>query len=178
MENLARKVPLTNPGPANNDVISAGTPIKRKPAGFWRRFAATMLDGVALGIILSPITIGLSMLMGGFSPPPEAGPDLVNLGIQTGISYLFQFVAIYFYFGYFYSKKGASPGKMVLNLKIVDTNAGRNPGYWKAFFRETIGKALSALSLGIGFLMVVFRKDGKALHDIVFSTQVLHEPKE
>ena len=38
---------------------------------------------------------------------------------------------------------------------------------------ETVGKFLSALILMIGFIMAGFRQDKRALHDLLFRTQVL-----
>lgn len=178
MDNLAQAQQA--PTAQGNDTISVGGPIQRKPGGFGRRLLAVFLDGFIMGMILTPITIGLALAMKGFYPAPGSGAqaDPTMTLIHLGISYLAQFVAIYFYYGWFYSNKGATPGKMVLGLKVIDTSAGRNVSYWRAFFRETVGKGVSGLTLMIGFLMAAFRKDGKALHDIMFGTQVLHEPKK
>jgi uncharacterized RDD family membrane protein YckC len=50
-----------------------------------------------------------------------------------------------------------------------------SPG--KALYRETIGKFLSVLLLFSGYLMVIFRRDKRALHDIMSKSQVLRKVK-
>jgi len=92
-------------------------------------------------------------------------------------SYVISFGIPLFYYVWFYKNKGATPGKMLMRLRVSRADTGTNLTYWRAFFRETIGKFLSAIVLCIGFLLVVFRQDKRALHDLLFNTQVTYEPK-
>ncbi len=136
-------------------------------AGFWRRFVAVFLDGIIIGVATFPIGIILGITVQFVSPGSVL---LLNLA-----SWAVNLVAVYFYYGYFYSNKGASPGKMVMGLRVINSENGKNLTYLEAFLREAFGKLISALPLFIGYLMAAFRGDKKALHDLIFKTQVLHQ---
>lgn len=197
------RMPFQIPG----DEPTGGTPFRPtvagpisniSPGGFWRRVASTIVDGICLSLMLLPLTLGVTLggalLNGG---RPELG---VFFFIQTAFSYLLQAVAIFFYYGWFYSNRGATPGKMLMGLKVVQTATGTYLGYWRTFFRETIGKwlqlfivmpvAFGLIMAGMApwqvglisvivvlapFVMIGLRSDKKGLHDIVFGTQVLHK---
>lgn len=90
---------------------------------------------------------------------------------------ILRFGVIFLYFGWFYAERASSPGKMLLNLEIYEASTGRKLGYWRTFFRETIGKFLSAVMLGFGFLIVLARGDRRALHDLIFDSRVVQKSK-
>ena len=79
----------------------------------------------------------------------------------------------FFYYGWFYKNKGATPGKMIFKMKVVDFESGQNIGYGKMFLREFVGKFCSALILGFGFFMIAWRQDKRGLHDLIAGTQVI-----
>jgi uncharacterized RDD family membrane protein YckC len=56
---------------------------------------------------------------------------------------------------------------------VINKSNGKNLGYFRTFFRETIGKFCSGVIFLIGFIMVAIREDKMALHDLIFDTQVL-----
>jgi uncharacterized RDD family membrane protein YckC len=74
------------------------------------------------------------------------------------------------YHVYFWSVKGATPGKELLELRVV-TDDGRSPIPLASALRRALGYLLSAASLGLGFLMVIF--GGRGLHDRIASTRVV-----
>jgi uncharacterized RDD family membrane protein YckC len=74
------------------------------------------------------------------------------------------------YHVYFWSVKGATPGKELLDLR-VETEDGVSPLPLGRAALRAFGYLLSAASLGIGFLMVAF--SGCGLHDRVSSTRVV-----
>jgi uncharacterized RDD family membrane protein YckC len=75
------------------------------------------------------------------------------------------------YFGFFYSRKGATPGKWTFGIRV--RHQGHHPGFFRSILRETVGKAVSVALLFGGFVMSAFRKDKLALHDLVFETRVI-----
>ncbi len=79
------------------------------------------------------------------------------------------------YYTSFYTCYGASPGKMFLGLRIVDYYSGENLGIMQTLVRESFGKWLSALFFGLGFILPLLRADGRALHDLFVSSQVIRE---
>ncbi len=144
------------------------------PGGFWWRFLATFLDGCILSVFMMPISIVFQIAIAAIGAVDgESTESVLLLLLVTGLQILFQLVAIFFYYGWFYSNKGATPGKMAVGLTVVNAETGTNIGYWRAFGRETIGKFISAVTLMIGFLIAGLTKEKTALHDIIFSTRVM-----
>src|SRR4051812_40249804 len=84
-------------------------------SGFWRRFAAVLLDGVLLGIV--------GFILGAILGFDRAG---VN-GISTllGVAY----------FTYFEGSTGQTLGKRALGIRVIDLGAGGSIGYGRAFIR-------------------------------------------
>ncbi len=74
------------------------------------------------------------------------------------------------YHVYFWSVKGATPGKELLDLR-VETEDGASPIPVGRATLRVFGYLLSAASLGVGFLMVAF--GGSGLHDRVSGTRVV-----
>ena len=66
------------------------------------------------------------------------------------------------------SKFGQTPGKKAYDIKVVDDTTFENIGFFRAFIRF-IAFLFSATIL-LGLLPPFFRKDRKALHDIICST--------
>ncbi len=157
--------------PLNLNVTEAPQ-VAVEPAGFWIRFVAVFVDGMIFGFIQYPLRIPayiLTMVMGNEST------------LASGLSILWMVVAyiasFYFYFGWFYSNKGATPGKLLVNIRVLRDDTGTHLSYGQAIGREFLGKFLSALTLGIGYFLAAFREDKKALHDLVFSTRVVRVRK-
>ena len=149
------------------------------PGGFWRRVGAAMIDSATYSVLQFPFTflygfvLGVSgVLNGADSQHNTTMPVLLAIG-----SYIISFAVAFFYYGWFYKNKGATPCKMLMRLRVARADTGTNLTYWRTFFRETIGKILSSLVLFIGFLLVAFRQDKRGLHDLLFNTQVTYEPK-
>lgn len=67
---------------------------------------------------------------------------------------------------------GRTIGKMLTGLRIV-----RKDGYPASFsaivLRHTLGYALTALSLGLGFIISALNRNGRALHDYLAGTTVI-----
>ena len=140
---------------------------KEMPAGFWVRFVAALVDGIIVACLEFPLDrlIGVDL-------------NYVELNIRSLSSIGVSLIIIFFYYGWFYKNKGATPGKILMGLKVVNQINGKNLGYTRSFFRETLGKLCSGVIFFIGFLIVAFRKDKRALHDLIFDTQVLKQKEE
>ena len=75
------------------------------------------------------------------------------------------------YAAYFTGLMGRTPGKMILGLKVVDTQ-GRAPGFLRALLRAVLGIVGTAL-VCIGHLPVFFDPAHRALHDRLLGTRVI-----
>ncbi len=116
-------------------------------AGFWIRFAAVLIDAV----ILTVVNLVLSAIF---------GSTAALLGLALGIVYTIGF----------WTASGATPGKMVFGLRVLTVD-GDPIGLDKAVLRY-IGLWVNVLTLGIGYLMIAFRKDKRGLHDLIAGTIV------
>jgi uncharacterized RDD family membrane protein YckC len=139
-------------------------------AGFWIRAGAKMIDFVILWIAEMAFLFALMPIFGisFFSPARGTAPNLAFLLI-----YPFLIGFSFAYSVYFVGKYGATPGKMALGLKIV-SSSGQPVGYGKAFARM-LGEMLSGLICYMGYIMVAFNDEKKALHDQICDTRVIRK---
>jgi uncharacterized RDD family membrane protein YckC len=63
-----------------------------------------------------------------------------------------------------------------LGIRIMRTD-GRPVRLGAIFARNVIGYFLTALTLGIGFLIAVINKSGRSLHDYIAGTVVVYARK-
>lgn len=68
--------------------------------------------------------------------------------------------------------RGQSLGKFLTGITIVNADGSRI-GLVTVLRRNLLGYAITAVTLGIGFLSTVFSRKGRALHDIVAGTVVV-----
>lgn len=136
-------------------------------AGFWIRVVAAVIDSFAAGAIQMTFAALLGVVIGltnGGDAEAQSG-----LAIVTGFFSIVIGVAYYVFFtGYC----GQTPGKMALRIKVIRTD-GSDMDYGRALLRETLGKFVSGILLGIGYLMVAFDPQKQGLHDKIADTYVI-----
>lgn len=71
---------------------------------------------------------------------------------------------------------GRSIGKMLTGLQIVKAD-GHDASFASITMRHLIGYPLTLLTLGLGFLLSAFTKNGRALHDLIGGTVVVYGRK-
>lgn len=120
-------------------------------AGFWRRFAAFLIDGIILGIISAILIFIFDQ----------------NLTTLAGV-----IIGWLYYALQESSERQATLGKTVLGIYVTDTE-GRRISFLRATGRH-FAKILSGLILLIGYIMAAFTARKQALHDMIASTLVLH----
>ena len=115
--------------------------------GFWIRVLAAIIDGVILSI--AGAVIGAIL-----------GNDLTAQGtasvLNIIIGWLYEALMVS-------SERQATVGKMALGLIVTDVD-GRRISFARATGRH-FAKYLSAIILGIGFIMVAFDRRKQGLHD-------------
>jgi uncharacterized RDD family membrane protein YckC len=140
-------------------------------AGFWIRFVAAIMDGLALGIVVGPVWAILALMIG------VAGErvDMPGIGIHLvrGIVIwsLFTFAGWIYEASLESSSKQATLGKMALGLKVTDEN-GRRITFARASGRF-FSKILSRMIFLIGYIMAGFTARKQALHDMIAGTLVV-----
>lgn len=129
-----------------------------RPAGFWRRGAALGADALWLFCVSGALTWLL------FGTPLSAGAGLAS-GLIHDLLPAVVFVAGWRWFG-------MTPGKLLLELRVVDVRGGGHPTLMRSILRY-LGYFISALPLGLGFLWAVFDRRNEAWHDKLARTRVM-----
>lgn len=141
-----------------------------RPAGFWIRLVAALIDGailISFTLILVGVIPGVSLseYLGNISldlEPEETTPlwfDVVDITLNA----MYSAVLVWLW--------SATIGKMIFRLHVVRTDGskvgfGRALARWGCYF-------LSIITLGIGFLIIAFRRDKRGLHDLICDTMVV-----
>nr|WP_031347972.1 RDD family protein [Sulfurimonas hongkongensis] len=73
------------------------------------------------------------------------------------------------------SKFGQTPGKKAYEMEVVDSKNGEHIGFFRAILRFVAFLFTAATLLGL--FLPLYRKDRKALHDILANTLVVVEKK-
>jgi uncharacterized RDD family membrane protein YckC/Tfp pilus assembly major pilin PilA len=131
-------------------------------AGFWKRAAAILIDGVV--IIVASAMLGAVIGSGGAKAAKDA---------ESVINFIVFFGQWIYFAGMESSMRGATLGKMALGIKVVDLD-GNKISFGQATGRY-FGKIISALTLGIGFLMAAFTQSKQTLHDKMASCLVVNK---
>jgi len=118
---------------------------------------AVILDGVWIGALL----FVAALPFGGLRNPTGSL-------VAGALSLLVGIVVPVLGWGLF----GATPGKALLGLRVIGGGRRRGLGIGRAFLR-VCGMMVSSAVLGIGFLMVAFTRDKRALHDLLADTAVM-----
>jgi uncharacterized RDD family membrane protein YckC/Tfp pilus assembly protein PilE len=120
-------------------------------AGFWRRWAAAVIDGILYYIVA--IAIGLAL-----------GDGLGSTALAIAAAWLYHALMQS-------SSRQATLGKMALGVKVTSVEGERI-----SFLRATgryFATILSSLLLMIGYLMAAFTQRKQALHDMIAGTLVV-----
>jgi uncharacterized RDD family membrane protein YckC len=148
--------------------MPASSRTEEEAAGFGIRLVAALVDSMILGIPLLVATLlwGTFALDGG-----DGGPRSIPEGILAAASIGFPLVCLAYYV-LFWGVRGATPGKSLLGLS-VQTDDGETPIGVKRAALRMVGYLVSTLILGLGFVMIAFSDDKRALHDRVAGTRVM-----
>lgn len=143
-------------------------------AGFWIRTAALFIDSLILSVVIVPIFLAVGFGSGLFrSFDPEHGPG-AGVAVVFLLMEVVIFVLVLVYQVYFITKKGGTPGKLALGLKIVNAADGSYLSVGKAVGRY-FAYMLSGMILYIGYIIAAFDSEKRALHDHICSTRVIYQ---
>jgi uncharacterized RDD family membrane protein YckC len=135
--------------------------------GFWIRFVAYLIDGLIVGF--ASVALQAILLPGLRS---SAGITRGSAALALiGIAYLVGVAMAATYEGLFVYKLGATPGKMVLGLRVVRPDGG--PVSLGRAVGRYFAKMLSAIIMLIGFIMAGFDREKRALHDMLVDPRVI-----
>lgn len=122
-----------------------------------RRLGAILVD-----LILFNIVTGLLLLLAS-----QIAPDLGTFDDHVAsVDFVLPFLILVSWLIW-----QASPGKTLLNCRIVNHANGARPRPSQMVVRM-IGYLLSALPAGLGFLWILFQRDRRGFHDLLAGTAV------
>lgn len=146
-------------------------------AGVCRRAAATLVDMllfVGLTVLLVYPVLGAidwTRASTSYDDMIDAVSDRSFVSHASGMIGLWT-ASWWCYFVVGWGAAGATPGKWLLGLRLID-HQGRYPiGMSRAALR-LVAYMVSSLTLGTGHMLMVFRLDRRALHDILAGTRVV-----
>jgi uncharacterized RDD family membrane protein YckC len=130
-------------------------------AGFWPRVGAQLLDA----LWMLPVGVLLALL-----------GDLARggRGLSSGADLFLQMISALLIL-LFWVTRQATPGKMVLRLRVVDAETGRTPPFGRLVIRY-FGYILSGLPLGLGYLWMIWDPRRQCWHDRLARTLVVQDP--
>lgn len=132
--------------------------------GFWLRVAATLIDSLLIVLLTTPL---LYSIYG----DQYFNPNQVAAGFwDVVISWLLPALAVII-FWYF---KGASPGKMIFRLRIVDAET-LGPAHMRQLVIRYLGYFVSSIPLGGGLLWVAYDRRKQGWHDKLAKTVVIRD---
>jgi uncharacterized RDD family membrane protein YckC len=136
---------------ANNQIIV-------KPAGFWIRVLATILDTV---IVMVPLSFISYLITGAWDG------DIYT----SFLSLLYYLILPIIWFGY-------TVGKRMVGIRIVKVN-GEKVGIGTMLMRVIVASLVYGITLGIAVIVSAFmiglRKDKRSIHDFIAGTYVTYE---
>ena len=134
-------------------------------AGFWIRVAATIFDSLFL--------MGVSLLI--FNPLRRL------FGVYGAVFSRIDLLEILFSLLYFILLTwwtGQTLGKIITGIRVIPTGEGRgNLSAGQVILREVVGKFLSSLVFGLGYMWVGWNKKKKGWHDLIANTFVIREKR-
>jgi len=140
-------------------------------AGLFRRVAAMLYDGL---VVLALWLVATMALIPFFGAPAQ---DEVQVLIPGAYQWLYQgyLLAICAAFFCFFWLRGQTLGMVSWRLKVVDRQ-GLRISHSQALLRF-VGALLCWASCGLGYLWILFDRQGRSWADILSSTEVVVLPK-
>lgn len=122
--------------------------------GFWARWVAALLDILIFAVLGLGIIAGLGTI----------APLQLILGLSWGSTAVLLFL--------FWLWGGATPGKMLMRLKVVPVQGGPDLTGKRVLMRM-LGYLVSMLTIGIGFVPIAFDSESRSLADRMAGTVVV-----
>lgn len=127
--------------------------------GFWRRLGASLIDSLTQFALVFVVLMVISLFLRNTPAISTAMEVLINLSMVVIVLFMWR-------------RYGATPGKMVLDMKVVDATTGELPSLKQCVIRY-LGYMLSALPLCLGFISVAWNPKKQSWHDRLAGTVVI-----
>ncbi|MBR9787466.1 MAG: RDD family protein [Vibrionaceae bacterium] len=131
-------------------------------AGFWVRFGAVLIDTFLFLLITMPL---LCWIYGDYYLNSD---ELILGSWDFLLNWIFPFVGTVLFWVY----RSATPGKMALNLQVVNAETGEPLSVGKSILRY-VAYYISIIPLCFGFIWIAFSGKKQGWHDIIANTVVV-----
>ena len=145
---------------------------ERTYAGFWVRLCAYAIDSVIVFLLLLVVRIFMSGVMALVEGTPLGENVLFHYTLKDIVLYVFH--VLYFILFTYYT--GTTPGKKLLNLRVIGADS-TNLTIIDVLYRETIGRFLCGATMNIGYIMAGTDREKRGLHDMLCDTRVIYARK-
>ena len=158
----------------------AGGMAAATPGGVLRRAFATLVDMVLLCSLCVAVALPVVRTVDWAALPSNPEEVTQRLGDKAFVARVAGVVGMWIalwwcYFVVGWGLLGATPGKWLAGLRVID-HKGRYPiGVSRAVMR-LCAYSVSSLTFGVGHLVMLFRRDRCALHDLLAGTRVVRRP--
>ena len=149
--------------PDNTYTLQTAEQFTHKPAGFWVRFWAYLIDLLVISSVTSIVIYPLFRLFGW---DVQGTTWYAPIGIITGLIFYAYFIVMTKFFN-------QTVGKMIFGLRVVSLN-NEDITLLTIVFREWIGRFFSATIWPL-YWIVGFTPKKQGLHDFIADTMVVHE---
>jgi uncharacterized RDD family membrane protein YckC len=95
-----------------------------------------------------------------------------SAGVGTGLLVGFALLIAYAIWALKLFARGTTPGKNMLGMRVIK-ESGEHAGFGTMLIREWIGKWISGLILGLGYIWILLDRDRQGWHDKLVSTYVV-----
>gem|GEM_PF-945316 len=148
-------------GTSQTDTGSRDAFTSMEYAGFWVRLLACVLDTVLLLMVAVPLELmfyGPQVLFA--TESPGLAYDVINYGLPV------------FSVMVFWRYRAATPGKIMMDIYIVDADTLRQPTFGRLILRY-LGYYVSIFTLFLGFFWIGWDKRKQGFHDKIAKTVVI-----
>jgi len=165
--------PAASPAPGAAPASPAPIAVTVRYGGFWRRWLAFIVDGLIIGAVMLPFGVGLGFAQLGtmLNSDEMNGETIMSMIAASMLVWMIRVMVSFLYgAGFESSRFQATPGKMMVGVRVTTLEGGR-VSFGRAAGRQ-LGKWLSGLILCIGYLLVAFSDRKQGLHDMLAGTLV------
>lgn len=174
--------PGYGPPPAYGNAPGAGYgyapgPVGGTPGGMGKRLLARIIDGVLLLVVFLVLAVPMGIFSAMSSSADSTGFDGARIGANLGFNAIALLIGAAYEIGMI-GARGATIGKQVVGIKVINIETGTIPGFGPAALRWLI-PTIGSFFCGIGEILVYispfFDSSGRqqGWHDKVAKTQVV-----
>lgn len=138
-------------------------------ASLLSRFLAYVMDTLLIWLIFSSLLFIFTLL---YSGNQTSAAGTLNVVYFPLLWLIIDQIIFILYQVYMLTKYGATIGKMLFGMKVVDLDSGNNLDWKTALYRVTAGYGFSSQLLGLGFWRIIKSDQNLGWHDELFNSRV------